>query len=319
MAKKPRRNQKKHESDNALPFVVGATVQVTAQHLASSWLPDAIGQKYHWHTLFARTIEAAASLASRNISPDLFNTYLILGSRWFSHHEAVETLLATGRYGDCMMLLRSLLEDTDLMTYFAYYPEEVAEWSERLSRAPVWSDEVYRKGIHKYRMPNIWTMLKAKGIEPTAERDYPILSATVHASPWGARFYGRTLPGDPDRLYLSMAPVYDAAAAFSAGLVLQGTYPRPIQAFLLSCADSKAPKSQWRSIKARYDALIDDWQAKMDLDSWFRSEMVGAEERVSRGEEPDAVLQDLRKRFEEHYGQDVDTQTETHPQERDRV
>ena len=28
-------------------------------------------------------------------------------------------LLSTGRYGDCMVLLRSLFEDTDLMTYFA--------------------------------------------------------------------------------------------------------------------------------------------------------------------------------------------------------
>ena len=74
-------------------------------------------------------------------------------------------LLSIGRYGDCMVLLRSLLEDTDLMTYFACYPEEAADWRERLSRAPVWSDEVYRKGIRKYRMPQVWKMLKAKGIE----------------------------------------------------------------------------------------------------------------------------------------------------------
>ena len=319
LTKKPRRNGENRRSDDALRFVVEATAQVTVQHLASPWLREVIAQKFLWHTLFARTIEKASSLASRNILPDLFNSYLILGSRWFSHHEAVETLLSTGRYGDCMVLLRSLLEDTDLMTYFACYPEEAADWRERLSRAPVWSDDVYRKGIRKYRMPRVWKMLKAKGIEPVAERDYPILSSTVHASPWGARFYGRTLPGDPDRLHLSLAPVYDTAAAFSAGLVLQGTYPRPIEAFLLSCTVSKAPKSQWRSIEARYDALIDGWQAKMDLDSWFRNEMVGAEERLSQGEEPEAVLQDLRKRFEEQYGQDINTQTETRTQERDMV
>ena len=205
-----------------------------------------------------------------------------------------------------MVLLRSLLEDTDLMTYFAYYPEEVAEWRERLSRAPVWSDEVYRQGIRKFRMPHIWKMLKAKGIEPLGERDYSILSATVHASPWGARFYGRNLPGDPNRLHLSLAPLYDPAVAFSVGLVLQGTYPWPIHAFLESCAVSKAPKSQWRSIKARYEALIEDWQAKADLDSWFRSEMAGAEERLSRGEAPETVLQDLRKHFEEKYGEAAD-------------
>ena len=216
-------------------------------------------------------------------------------------------LLSTGRYGDCMVLLRSLLEDTDLMTYFACYPEEATDWRGRLGRAPNWSDEVYRKGIQRFRMPHIWKMLRAKGIEPVAERDYTILSATVHASPWGAQFYGRTLPGDPDRLYLSLAPVYDPVAAFSVGLVLQGTYPRPVHAFLESCAVSKAPKSQWRSIKALYETLIEDWQAKMDLNSWFRSKMAGAEERVLRGEEPEAVLEDIGKHFEGNYGQSVDT------------
>ena len=286
-----------------MTFVVEATQQVATQYLASPWLPDNPAQKFLWHTLFTRTMEAASSIAGRNIWPDLFSTYLILGSRWFSHHEAVEMLLTTGRYGDCMVLLRSLLEDTDLMTFFACYPEEAADWKERLSRAPIWSDEVYRQGILKLRMPQIWKMLKAKGIEPLGACDYSILSATVHASPWGARFYGRSQTGDPDRLHLSLAPVYDAAATFSAGLVLQGTYPRPIHAFLAACAASKAPKSQWRSIKASYDALIDGWQAKMDIDSWFRGETAVAEERVLRGEEPEVVLQDLRKRFEEKYGE----------------
>ena len=159
-------------------------------------------------------------------------------------------LLTTGRYGDCMVLLRSLLEDTDLLTYFAYYPEEAADWKERLSRAPAWSDDVYRSGIRKFRMPQIWKMLKAKGIEPVGERDYPILSATVHASPWGVRFYGHTLATEPDRIQLSLAPIYDVAAAFSAGLVLRGTYPLPVHAFLVSCGVAKAPKSQSRPIRS---------------------------------------------------------------------
>lgn len=305
MPRKRRRKQKKHYSEEALAFVLKATEQVAEQYLASPWIPDFLRQKFQWHTLFANTVEAASSIVSRNIKPDLFNTYLILGSRWFSHHAAVEALLANGRYGDCMVLLRSLLEDTDLMMYFAYYPEDAEDWMQRLSRAPVWSDQAYRQGIRKFRTSQVWNMLKEKSIEPLGERDYSILSATVHASPWGARFYGRTLPGDPDRLYLSLAPVYDATPTFSAWLVLQGTYPWPIYAFLTSCTASKAPKSQWRSIKTRYDALIEDWNAKMDLDSWYRSEMIDAEERVLRGEEPEMVHQDLRKRIEEKYGDDL--------------
>ena len=108
--------------------MVKATQQVGIQYLASAWLRDNLAQRFLWHTLFMRTIEAASSLARRNASPDFFNTYLVRGSRWFSHQEAVDMLLMGGRYGDCMVLLRSLLEDTDLMTYFAYYPEEAADW-----------------------------------------------------------------------------------------------------------------------------------------------------------------------------------------------
>lgn len=52
-----------------------------AGHLASPWLPDNLAQKFQWHTLFTHTIEAASSIARRDICPDLFNTYLILGSR----------------------------------------------------------------------------------------------------------------------------------------------------------------------------------------------------------------------------------------------
>lgn len=305
MAKKSHHNQEKRQSDKELEFVVMATMQVATQHLTAPWLQDALAQKYLWHTLFARTLEAASELVSRNVSPDLFNTYVILGSRWFSHHESVEALLASGRYGDCMVLLRSLLEDTDLMTYFACYPEDAAEWKERLSREPVWSDEVYKRGIQKFRMRQIWKKLKEKGIEPVGERDYPVLSATVHASPWGVQFYGRTLSQAPDQVHLSLAPFYDPAAAFSAVLVLQGTYPRPIQAFLDSCAAARAPKSQWRSIKASYDAIIEGWQTKMDFDSWFRFEAAEAGDRISQGEEPEAVFEDLQQRFEARYGEHV--------------
>ena len=303
MAKKTGRKQENDRANEALLLVAKATVQVMEQYMTSPWLPAMLVQKHQWHTLFIRTIEAASSIARRNICPELFNAYLILGSRWFSHHESVEKILAIGRYGDCMVLLRSLLEDTDLMTYFAYYPEDAAEWRERLGREPVWSDKVYREGIQKFRMSRIWEGLRDKGIEPLGERDYPILSATVHASPWGARYYGRTMPGDPDYLHLGLAPEYDIAAILSAGLVLKGIYPRPIHAFLTSCASSRAPKSQWRSIEAKYNSLIEDWEANMNLDSWIRSEMDGAQVRISRGEEPEAVIEDVHKRFEERYGE----------------
>ena len=250
--KKRRGDGSKDRTDYTLPLVVKATNEHAARYLTSPWLLERLKQRFRWHTLFAKTIEAATSIIKRNISPDLFSTYLILGARWFSHHESIEMLLTSGRYGDCMALLRSVVEDTDLVTYFALYPEDAAEWRQRLSRAPVWEDEVYREGIMKFRLREVWRRLKDKGIEPLGQQDYAILSATVHASPWGARFYGRVPPNHPDQLFLSLAPVYDAAAAFSIGLVLQESLPRPVHAFLESCVASRAPKSEYRKIEARY-------------------------------------------------------------------
>lgn len=203
-----------------------------------------------------------------------------------------------------MALLRSLLEDTDLITYFSVYPDDAAEWRDTLSRAPIWSDETYRRGINKFRMGTIWSKIESQGIEPLGRRDYSILSATVHASPWGARYYGRVLPTEPDRIYLSLGPIWDAAAAFSIGLVLQESLPRPIEAFLMSCEKARAPRSEHRSIRATYEQLLPLWQKKMEFDSWFREAMMDVEKRVLEGEDRQAMLDELGARFQEVYGSD---------------
>ena len=129
MANKRHRRPKEDHFDDPLVLVAQATQDVGAQYLTSPWLLDYIAQRGHWHALFMRTMEAAVPIVQRKIWPEVFNTYLILGARWFSHHEAVQMLLLTARYGDCMVLLRSLLEDSDLMPYFSCYPNRVRKKS----------------------------------------------------------------------------------------------------------------------------------------------------------------------------------------------
>ena len=205
-----------------------------------------------------------------------------------------------------MVLLRSLLEDTDLMTYFAYYPLDAKEWIEQLSREPVWSDKVFRAGIHKFRTSQIWERLRGMDVEPVGQRDFPMLSAAVHASPWGIRYYGGKLSGDSDQIHLALVPNYDLVGTLMIGLALQGTYPMPIHAFLESCAASRVPRSLWRTIKARYVTILEGWQAKVDSDSWVIREMVNAETRLAQGDDPQSVLEDLRQRIEEEYGEAAD-------------
>lgn len=307
MAKKKRSRAKRPTKDDfTLPSVVAATNDHARRYINAPWLRERLQQRFRWHTLFARTVTASASISKRNIDPELFNAYLLLGNRWFSHHESIEMLLTTGRYGDCMALLRSLLEDTDLITYFSLYPDDVAEWRDTLSRAPIWSDQTYRRGFNKFRMSAIWPKIESQGVEPLGRRDYSILSSTVHASPWGARYYGRVLPTEPDRIYLSLAPIWDAAAAFAIGLVLQETLPRLIHAFLVGCASSRAPKSEYRTIDARYNTLLPQWEQKMELDSWFRKAMADAEILVADGAQPEAVVKDLERQFDDAYGSSDD-------------
>ncbi len=89
-----------------------------------------------------------------------------------------------------------------------------------------------------------------------------------------------------------------------SGLVLQESLPRPIEAFLMSCEKARAPRSEFRSIRARYEQLLPLWQKKMEFDSWFREAMVDVEKRVLDGEDRQAVLDALGVRFQEVYGSD---------------
>ena len=57
----------------------------------------------------------------------------------FSHQESIERLMMLGRYGDCIALVRSLIEDTDSLTYFSHYPEDATPWLLKLGRVPDWS------------------------------------------------------------------------------------------------------------------------------------------------------------------------------------
>ena len=45
-------------------------------------------------------------------------------------------------------------------------------------------------------------------------------------------------------------------------------------------------------------------QVKIDADVWFRKAMAVAQQRILKGEKSEAVLEELRKRFEERYGED---------------
>ena len=90
MAKKKRSQARRPAKDDyTLPGVVQATNEHARRYISAPWLRDRLQQRFRWHTLFARTVTASTSISKRNISPELFNAYLILGNRWFSHHESI--------------------------------------------------------------------------------------------------------------------------------------------------------------------------------------------------------------------------------------
>ena len=291
--KKRRIPMSKKQSELEMQRILRATDEHMQRYAQATWLKPRFQQKFRWHSLFVRTMDSASSIIARNISVDLFNAYMLLGTRWFSHQESIERLLMLGRYGDCLALLRSLLDDTDLLTYFSLYPEDATPWFQKLGRAPVLSDDAYREGISQFSNKNVWRRIKKKKAVPLGQRDFALLSAAVHSTPWGTRWYGTSDPGQNNVVRLSLYPIYDSATLFTVGLVLQETLPRPIEAFIQSCRVSGVPKSEFRSIETRHDELIDDWDDVMRFEATYKTIAEKSVKRVANGEDPELVAHEM--------------------------
>jgi hypothetical protein len=199
-----------------------------------------------------------------------------------------------------------MIEVTDLITYFSYYPEECSDWRDWSRRVPLWEDQEYRDGTLRFRRRNIWNGIKKKGDIPEGEGQYHLLSAAVHASEWGTRFFGARSPQDPTRLNLTLAPQYDPAVTFSILLTMERTYPLPIRAFLRMCEFGHAPKSVWRKVASSYEQLLPEWEILAEYKHGFADLMRQAEERLAAGEEWETIQQDMERQFFELWGKDTD-------------
>ncbi len=87
-------------------------------------------------------------------------------------------------------------------------------------------------------------------------------------------------------------------------MILQATLALPIYAFLGMCDAVRAPKSVWRKIKSRYEALLPMWEAKADIDNWFVDKMAEVERRVVAGEDTNELAQELERECADRYGVD---------------
>ena len=261
--------------------------------------------RFRWQSLFVETAEAANELIQRNIppdTPDLFWVYLFLGTRWFSHHDSIEWVLTSGRYGDCLALCRIMIEVTDLLTYFSHYPEACSDWRAWSQRTPLWEDPQYREGTQRFRRLNIWNGIKEMGEIPEGEGQHHFLSAAVHASEWGMRWFAARSSLNPNQLNLTLAPQYDPAVTFSILLTMERTYPLPIRAFLRMCEFGRAPKSVYRGIRSRYERLVSEWQVLIEGKRWYADLMDQADDRLASGEAWDKIQADLERQFEERWG-----------------
>ena len=92
------------------------------------WLQHQLALRNQWLNLTIKAVVLAEEAATRNPNQDLFKVFTLLGTRWISHHRAIFSLVVPGLYGEATALSRMLLEHTDLLKYFSYYPEEAQEW-----------------------------------------------------------------------------------------------------------------------------------------------------------------------------------------------
>jgi hypothetical protein len=266
-------------------------------YMTSPFNLDQAQLRMHWLTILMRSAEASKEIIERNISKDLFITFNMLALRFVSHHQAIYDLLLNGRYGEVHAVQRMLLEVTDLMTFFAFYPEEVVKWRQWSSVDPLIDPKNHRKGCSTFSLANISKQIKEKGEEP-ASIEYQRLSAAVHPGEWGTDYYGyRNLVGDDFQLIFG--PIFDMRWAFRLGTLANRTLPYPIRAFLIMCKTSRAPKSVWRWIDSRYKDSILNWQQEIELDSDFNEYFKEIEDRVAAGEQREKVLADITERIKQ--------------------
>ena len=160
-----------------------------------------------WLGLTASTVEAAAEVVGRNIKKDLFTAFEVLGGSWFSHHQAIRTVVQVGRYGDGLALCRMLLETGDLITYFSLYPDDVERWWKELGVPPALEDRAYRDSIRRFGAKTIRDKLEEAGSPSISEEWNATLNTAVHASPWGTQYYGRRVRETTNAYAVQLAPV----------------------------------------------------------------------------------------------------------------
>ncbi|XUX00013.1 MAG: hypothetical protein TUN42_08965 [Dehalogenimonas sp.] len=266
-------------------------------YMTSPFNFDQAQLRMHWLTILMRSAEASKEIIERNINKDLFITFNMLALRFVSHHQAIYDLLLNGRYGEVHALQRMLLEVTDLMTFFALYPDEVGKWRQWSAVDPLVDPKTYRKGCNEYSQANISKRIKEKGEEP-ASIEYQRLSAAVHPGEWGTDYYGYRNAGGKD-FQLVFGPIFDLRWAFRLGTLANRALPYPIRAFLIMCKTSRAPKSVWRWTDSRYKESILNWQQEIELDSDFNEYFKEIEERVAAGEAMEKVLADITERIKQ--------------------
>ena len=239
MAAKPKKSSNASDAE----AMVAVLAQETSHHLRiseASWYQGQELVKGMWLGLTASTIEAAAEVVGRNIKKDLFTAFEVLGGSWFSHHQAIRTVVQIGRYGDALALCRMLLETGDLITYFSLYPDDVEIWWKELGVPPALADKDYRASIRRFGARAIRNKLEEAGTPSISEEWNATLNTAVHASPWGAQYYGRRVRETTNAYLIQLAPTFDPVMGFAIGQLSQNTLPGPVEVFLRACEEPES-------------------------------------------------------------------------------
>ena len=274
---------KRIEIPNAMKLLEAETAHMR-KYSTTPWAVYQINLRDKWLNLMMKAVAGAYELKGKNPSKELFTAFWILGTRWVSNHQAIRALLMIGRYGECIALLRMLLELTDLIVYFAAYPEEAEGWVEAFSQEPVKGNVSFERGRRKYSPTNIRQELDNKGLKPTPGEVYAQFSAAIHPSLWGTVHYGQQSLENPSIVNIQFEARFDTRMAFGLGLQANQILPTPIWAFLEICHSTGANKRDWRAVKMQYDEMLPTWDIMInEVDSKFAEIMAESLRLFSNG------------------------------------
>ncbi len=175
---------------------------------------------------------------------------LILLNSSIQHLESIKVLLQSGLYGDCFVLIRSLMSNIAMLQYLHFHPK-LLDLFLKESLKDYQNNSEFKKNFNETAIEKD---LESRGIS-SFKKSFQILSKTSHASSWGAQLYG--VRGEVNQYFPTYGPTFDPEKATAISVAIVSGHYDLISIVLWHRQHTDLPidSSEWDKVKANFHKL----------------------------------------------------------------